>query len=279
MSKIIKFQYFRYFLNHIHQTSLFHTDNSQDKNEILQKILSTKQEYRNKTSQLVYVCHKTLGNTIFGKLGKKSTIKKNTPSSDDFIEEIETDYPYCNILFDSSTDPKLGQRIAFEYKSSVFQNPESQMKSLESHLNTILFSKGYSLSINPIIDKKEFWDLIQLHQGKIEKLTFSYAVPNLFKLDNSLSQDLKDSEDKYGSTNISIELENKAGNLNISNRDDFIQQSAEYTGNGGGEYKLKIKGTEQTIRSDQNTKTKSFQEIDFSTNDPDVLKDIAKSIF
>ncbi|MCX6807350.1 MAG: hypothetical protein NTZ80_00880 [Patescibacteria group bacterium] len=273
----MKFQYFTYFLDPLSQQSLF--PDTRDKNEIFQKIMSKKMEYQNGTSNLVYVCHNNSEGLLHGKLGKRSSIRRNFPSDNDFIEELETDYPNCNILFNFSNNPETGQKIAFEYNSSVFRFPEKQLKALEKNINTQLFISGYALSIHPVVDQKEFWELIHQHQGRIEKLTFSYAVPNLFNLETALSEDLKSSGKKYGITNASIELENKGGQLLVPSDDPFINQSAEYTGKGGGEYRLKVKGIKTVISSGKNVKTKTFEGIELATNDMESFKEIAKNIF
>ncbi|MBF0231524.1 MAG: hypothetical protein HQK65_00600 [Desulfamplus sp.] len=228
---------------------------------------------------MIYLFHKETGKFIYGKLGKKSSIKRNVPTDNDFSEEVETHYPYCNIIFNTDDNPETGQQIAFEYNTTVFFKPESQLKLLEDYLNTTLFSLGYAISIHPIVDKKEFWSLVDKYQGKIEKLTFSYSVPNLFNLENELSSDLKQSGEKYGITNATIELENKAGHLNIPKDDSFINESAEYTGRGGGEYRLKVKGYKTEFSSNKNVKTKSFEELDLVTNDENTFIETIKNIF
>ena len=273
----MKFQYFTYFLNPLSQQSLF--PDTRDKNDILKQIVSKKMEFQNGQANLVYICHSQSNNFIHAKLGKKSSIKKTLPSENDFVEEIETNYPNCHLLFNFSSDPNTGQKIAFEYRAEIFKSPEAQLKALEKQINSELFSSGYAMSIHPIVDEKEFWTIVNSYQGKIEKLTFSYAVPNLFNLQNALSDDLKSSGEKYGITNTTIVLENKDGKLQVPSDDPFIAQSAEYTGKGGGEYKLKIKGLKSEISSGKNVKTKNFEELEFNTDNPESMETLINKIF
>ena len=65
----------------------------------------------------------------------------------------------------------------------------------------------------------------------------------------------------------------------IPEDDPFIKQSAEYTGKGGGEYKLKVKGMKSEISSKKNVKTKSIEDIDLITNDKEVFLEAVKIIF
>jgi hypothetical protein len=273
----MKFQYFTYFLNQVTFQPLFLDE--RDKNEILKEIITNKIEFQSGTANLIYLCPMEYDNFIFAKIGKKSSIKRNLQSENDFIQEVEDDYPNCQIFFNLSNDPDKGQRIAFEYKSQVFRSPEKQLKALEDFINSQLLHKGYVISIHPIVDKSEFWSIVQKYKGKIEKLTFSYSVPNLFNLQNSLSVDLKSVGSKYCGTKISAVIENKDGQLEIPKDDPFILQSAEYTGRGGGEYKFKIKNVKSEISSGKNVKTISFDELELIGHDSDKMKQIINEIF
>jgi len=272
-----KFCYFTYFLNSISQTSMF--PNKKEKNEILKEILENKMEYKNMKADMIYIFHKENDNFLHGKIGRKSSIRINIPAERDFVEKIDSDYPNCSILFNLNNNPIDGQRIAFEYNSRIFQSPEAQIKAFSNHLNSLLFGSGYAISINPIVDQRDFWEIVKRYQGKIEKLTFSYAVPNLFEIKDSLSEELKKSAEKYGSTNVNIGLENKAGLVIIPENDKFVKESIEYTGKGGGEYRLKIKNMSTEIRSTRSIKTKTIDGIDLIVDNEVEFKKAIKNIF
>lgn len=270
----MRIQYFRYFLNSTEQLSFLSPE--KDKNDIFIELIQKRIEYKNQ-SELIYVCHNKLDNLLHAKLGRKSSIKKSIPSKNDFIEREEVDYPNCNIIFYLDNDQNKGQVIAFEYIDSIFSNPEKQLKVFERKINESLHAFGYTLSINSIKDEKEFWKIIEENNGQIEKLSFSYAVPNLFNLKNTLSKDLKESRTKYGITNTTIELENKKGKLNIPKDDPLIKESAEYVSKGGGEFKLRVVGSKTEIKSKDNVRTKTF-DFKIDSDDPSVFKDICSKI-
>lgn len=275
----MKFQYYRYFLNSIEQLPGFKDNGGMNKNEILRNILKENTEFKNGRSEMVYIQQSEFEGFIIGKIGRKSSIKRSLPKQNDFEEEIETHYPNCNIIFFTGTNPNHGQRIAFEYDTRVFQSPENQIEAFEKAINPKLFSYGYSLSISPIFDIKEFWNIIESHRGRVEKLTFSYAVPNLFGLEDELSDELKGARRKYGATNAEIVFENKNGQLIVPKEDELIKQSAEYTSRGGGEFKIKVKGVQTEIKSGQRVKTKQIENVELSGNNSDDLKEILKTIF
>ncbi len=271
----MKIQYFRYFLNAAKQPDMF--PSTEDKNDIFIRLIQEKMEYQNGKNELIYVCHNKVDKLLHAKLGKKSSIKKNIPSEDDFVEQEEEDYPNCNIIFYLDKNPNLGQTIAFEYINSIFSKPEKQLKKFEEIVNKKLHPSGYALSISSIDDERNFWKIIEKNDGQIEKLSFSYAVPNLFNLKNTLSEDLKESSERYGITNTTIELENKNGKLNISTDDQLIKESVEYTEKGGGEFKLKIIGSKTEIKSKDAVKTETF-DFEISSDDKSTFKEACSQI-
>lgn len=273
----MKFEYFTYFLNPTGQKPLF--PEKQSKKEILKNALKKKMEYKHRGTDMIYIFHKEEGDFLQAKLGRKSFIRRNIPEENDFAVKEDVDYPYCNVLFNLDNSPETGQRIAFEYNQAVFQSPRVQIDELEEQINLLLLGSGFAISINPIFDQKDFWNLVEKYQGDIERLIFSYAVPNLFDLKNSLSDDLKNSGKKYGITNTTIEFENKAGKLTIPKDDIFMQQSAEYTSKGGGFFRLKVKGINSEFKSKKNVKTREIQNIDLATPDQKSFEAALKIIF
>ncbi len=274
------FQYFTYFLNPLSQGALF-TD-KRDKNEIFKDLLTKNEiEYESLGVKLAFVLIAQKDNYIIGKLGKKSSIKRNLPPEKKFEETREESWPYCTIIINTNPDHGRGQKIAFEYKSNVFTSPHEQLKHFQDELNTYLFSFGYALSINPITQDQEFWKIIDQNKDRIEELTFSFNTPNLFELKNSLSEDLKGLQNEYSSTRVSLKLENPDGRLVVP-KNRLTNESVDYIAKGGGEYSVKIKGrAKKVIKSKNNIETKTFDDIDIfiSGGDQKSLFDLIGKIF
>lgn len=93
----MKFQYFTYFLNPLEQKALF-TDN-RDKNEILRFLLAKgKIEYEVRGAQLAFVLVSSKDNYFIGRLGKRASIKRNSPPDKKFKETHEENWPNSNIF-------------------------------------------------------------------------------------------------------------------------------------------------------------------------------------
>lgn len=275
----MKFQYFTYFLNPLEQKPLF-TD-SRDKNDILRDLLKKENiGYEVSGAKLAFVPVSNKNNYFVARLGKRTSIKRNSPPDQKFEELYEENWPNCVVIINTNTSNGTGQKIAFELKTSIFPNPYEQLKNFADELNTHLFSSGYAIAINPITEEKEFWKIVDDNHNKIEKLTFTFNSPNLFGIENSLNDDLKGLQKEYSSTKVSLALENPDGKLVIP-KNDLTNQGIEYITKGGGQYSITIKGKKIVFRSKDNIKTKTFDDLDIHINgdNQQTLFDVLDTIF
>ena len=280
MNMGMTFQYFTYFLNPLEQPALF--KDKRDKNDILRDLLRKDRiEYESHGANLAFVLIHEKNNYFIGRLGKKASIRRNLPPEQNFEETLEESWPHCTVIINTNPDHGTGQKIAFEYKSNVFTSSHEQLKHFQDELNSHLFSFGYALSINPVTEEREFWHIIDQNKDKIERLTFTFNAPNLFGINNSLNQDLKDLQKEYSSTKVSLELENPDGRLVVP-KNDLTKQSVEYITQGGGEYSLKIKGkVRKVLKSKDNIKSKTFDDLEIVVKGKgqETLFDILAKIF
>ncbi len=210
-------------------------------------------------------------------------VKVNSPPEKKFSEKKEENWPCCDVIFNLSTDPDSGQRIAFEYKKAVFSNPYEQVKALAEEINKDLIPFGWAIAINPITKEQKFWSIIEENKGKIEKLSLTFNAPNLFKLTNELNDELKEIQKEYNLNKTTVEFENVDGKLKVPEDDNFVKQGVDYITRGGGEYTVTIKGKgrRRSVSSKDNieTKTFDFEDLEISASDPELLKSTIDTIF
>lgn len=259
----MKFIFFGFSLNQNTQLQLFTPEKS--KNEIFWDILSDNMEYKH-YSDVKYVFDKKVDNYIVGQIWRKSSKTITEFKNDWFEDKKTTHYPHSLVIFNISEDYKTWwHRLMLEWKTEVFKNPIDQIKFFENILNTKLQSFWYSLSFYPLFDECNFWKYIDSNSWKIEKLTFSYSVPNFLHLKTTLSQDLKDAQKRTSITNATVILENKNGSLDIKQWDEFIDQSVEYASKGAWEFRIKLRGIKAEYSSSKNIKSITVDEIDINT--------------
>ena len=248
--------------------------------EILQR--SGPISYESRGTNLAYLFRAKNGDFIVGRVGRKSKIKRHLPPEKKFRSQDEESWPFCDVIFNLSGDHEKGQKIAFEYKSGVFSSPNEQLKHLAEKINEELMTYGYVFSVNPVTEEQEFWKIINDNKGKVEKLSFTFNAPNLFGLDNTLNEDLKNASKVYNINRATIELENSDGKLAVPENSELIKQGVEYVARGGGQYAIKLKGRGRRVLESSNktvTKTFDLEELDVVTDDGEFAKEILKKIF
>lgn len=132
----------------------------------------------------------------------------------------------------------------------------------------------YAISFYPLFDESNFWTFVKKNQWKIEKLTFTYSVPNFLWLKNSLTDDLKEASKNYWITNTTVVLENKNGSLIINDEDPLIKESVEYASQWAWEFRVKAKWVKVEFTSKKNIKTLSIDELEINDNSQNVLQSL-----
>lgn len=267
--KRMRINYYRYFINETKQGKLFKDEKTPD--EILIEILKSdhvkKFEYRKSVLGLRVI--RQHEKYVYCKLGKRGKISRHLSPDDNFRKESEENWPYVNVFIDTSRNTN-GQVIAMEDKSSIFRNPLGILRVLSDRINEVFANNGYLLSVNSISSRNNFWTIVKENEGKIEELKFTYNVPNLFKVKDSLNKDLKEAEKNYNATETSITLKNPVGNLKIDDNDKLINESLDYISNGGGKYRLKIE--QKYYTDDTKTLNKSLN-IEIDSDDSNTITD------
>jgi hypothetical protein len=132
--------------------------------------------------------------------------------------------------------------------------------------------------IHPLTEEKEFWEVVNLYQGKIEELTFDLTAPNVLNLKNNLNEDLREAKKEFAMTATTISIKNNLGGLVIPKNNPFINQGLEYTKKGGGETRLRIKGRKKVYSSNDNKNIKT-KDMDFDADLSNASEEVQKHFF
>lgn len=245
----MKILLYRFFINETEQLSLLNEPGKKrDKVGMVKDVLKKPYHFRYRKSELGYVCERCEDSFIYSKLGRRSTLAKILSPEADFRRELEEHWPYCRVFMRLDSDSKDGQIIAIEQQSNVFNRPLSPLQALTNQINETLSCEGYLLSVHPITSEKDFWALVKEGKREIQQLSLSFSSPNLFNIENALQEELRKLKREYNATETEISLANPIGNLNVSEKSKLVKEGVEYITKGGGEYKLKIRGTRYSSR-------------------------------
>ena len=265
------FEYYRFLLTPIEEAELpFH--GKKDRKEIISEIFSPKKTYKfnNRGTDYGLRIELKADNYVYASIGKK--VKKNirTSPEEGFTKKEIEDWPGCDLFINLSDEHDTGktkthgQLIIMQVNDTDMRYRTTLLQKLASVINKEIQPYGFFLSINPILSENaSFWSVVSKNKGKIKKITFSYTPPNLLNLNSSLEDDLREISSDFNSTKVQISLENSDGNLELSENNDLLKESAEYVDQGGGTFKLSCKGN-HTISSEDNIKTKTFMDVDIT---------------
>lgn len=244
------------------------------KNEIFQTLLSNKnfhfQSGRSEiTSKLMY----SEGTMSYFKIGVR---RERRISKKDFTDSVVEDYP--NIVIAINNDPNV-QKIAIQSNTYAFKQSNIVSHILQDTLDKELKKDSLSFYIEPLFDKKEFWNLVNRYQKQITQLSFDMVSPNMANISRKLQVDLKQLYEDTNSHKTTLELNSdKDSNLEINQQSPLINSLVDYTSEGGGNISMKVIGYRKKLHTAQTKEEFSIDEQLLKSNDWDALNEAFKDI-
>ena len=110
------------------------------------------------------------------------------------------------------------------------------MSSLIENINLKSAISGWHLSVNPMVEKSSFWQIVRENKGAITRAEFRYVTPNVLGLRNLLDTRLRDYRTNQNAQEVSVVLSEPKGDLNLETKE--VEDSIDYISEGGGSAKL-----------------------------------------
>ena len=234
---------YRYFVipvyNQIHMDHTIGKYGIKNKNNIIIEFLNSlggnKIEYPYKSNEYILYQISSKDNRYYLlKLAKKRLIDVHIAGDSD-IEDVSTpDYPYIYILVDVKN-----QRFLTEYKSSVFSSTSTPANILGKIFGSIAEKYSFEVKINPMLRKDHFWSTVH-DFDKVIEAEFTLESPNLFDGIIDIEKALKGIKNKYNNVRTTFKLSNESESLSLSKKNEELESTLEYIGNGGGKWKLTV---------------------------------------
>lgn len=159
---------------------------------------------------------------------------------------LSEDHPYVFVVFDNNPSR---QTIAISSEQSAFSSPFVVANIIERTLNVSLDRYSLAVSINPILDRKDFWELIKKYENRITSLRFDIVRPNLSDITKTLGEDIKGVMNQTNSVGAKFELNAPEGraleNINEDNQD--LRSLTDSSVLGASDVTMKIQGVLRPI--------------------------------
>lgn len=202
-----------------------------------------------------------------------ATPKSITMETDEFTTQELENWPKVYVIVLNNTNDQI---IAIEKRTTAFPKTQRAVSKLSERLNKILEIHNLNVHINPIYDKKVFWDFIK---GKsIRKLEFNLITPNMSNISKTLSDDLKNLAKTSNTARTDLKL-NAAENssLIIEPDNQTINDLVEYSSQGGGNIRVQLKGARRLTDLNKGISVFSCDSLDLN-GDPERMKEMISHI-
>ena len=256
--KEIRFDLFRYQIlpKTLRQTTIFDKEYSVDdlkesKNIFFKQALVNVNAFFNLSGEVLnHKFDNTDGETIIMLLGPT----KFVPLRDKAFKLIlNEDHPYVYAIFDNNPSRQV---VAISSENKAFSSSFVVANILERSLNVSLDKFSLEVSINPILDRKDFWELIKRYENRITSLRFDIVRPNLSDITKTIGEDIKAVMIDTNSVGAKFELnapkDRVLENINEENKD--LQSLTDPTINGAIEVTMKAKGVFRPISTNSTIK-------------------------
>lgn len=163
-------------------------------------------------------------------------------------------WPHIEAYILNSPDSQL---LIIQDRPTAFENTDTVAKIIYRGTREQLNKIGLSLHIEPLFDKTYFWNLVNNYKNKITWLEFEFITPNMANISKPLAEALKILGKETNAVKEKLALSSDPGSsLDISPKNATVKGLVEYTSEGGGEIKIKVKGIRKRFHT-----SSSFREV------------------
>lgn len=202
--------------------------------------------------------------------------KKTKTITQNFENIVIDDEPYVYIIFNNNSDV---QKIAISDNIDAFSSPDVVKNILKKVFRKDLEKFGLNIELEALYDKVEFWSYVGKHHKDITYINFEFIKPNLANISSSLPKVFKSFADNTNSheSHITIKAPEKGTLENITKENEDIKGLVDYTSEGAGSIKLKVKNIRKQLNTKENPVILQVKEVDIEGPAEQVIK-LYKSI-
>lgn len=269
-----KFDVFTYQLSVIQrvQLNLFEKQLSREemmekRNSFFNEIFKQKLAFYHRRNKLNYKIEYNSDDFILLRLANKRIVHIER----EFHRESFESEPSCLVgVFNTPNT----QYLLIESDRTSFGKSFTVVRILERAFERELEKLNFQITIHPKYEEKEFWKILDRYPQQVERLRFEFEYPNLSRVNQYLSDELREASKMLNSGKTKIEFaasnENILDNLVEENNElnSLVKTSAE----GAGPVKIKIKGLRRWESTDNKVKSYEFESLEVEAPAEQVYK-------
>src|SRR5690554_541443 len=225
----------RYYIIPAQQQGLFDVnDPGQKRASFIRHVLHHQQLFPKRGNPIAITGIREKGSIYFGKLAKRQPSMIHRIREEDIEGSPEDDWPFSYFVCD--TRPNI-QLLVVQQKAMLSFTPESLTRTLTELLAPKMAIDGYDLLFKPIVDDKQFWQVIREHE-RIFSVQLELNSPNMPRANETAHRALEGVKNIWNNTSVSFRLSNAHGELDVPKENQLLDALLDYANEGGGEWSV-----------------------------------------
>ena len=168
-----------------------------------------------------------------------------TRETHDYKQEKVENWPHIQAYVLNNPNDQF---LIIQDRVNSFSNTDVVANIILRGTRSSLDKAGLSLQIEPLFNKAYFWDLVDQYSNKIIWVEFEFITPHMSNISKTLANTLKNLGKETNAVREQLTLRSDpSSSLDISKKNTTIQGLVDYTSQGAGDIKLKIKGIRKSF--------------------------------
>lgn len=199
-----------------------------------------------------------------------------TRETTDFRREKVENWPHIDAYILNRPEDQL---LIIQDRPTAFASTDTVANIIFRGTRGVLDKIGLSLQIEPLFNKAYFWSLVNQYSNRITWVEFEFVTPNMANISKTLASTLKSLGKETNAVKEQLTLRSDpSSSLDISQTNPTIQGLVEYTSQGAGDIKLKIKGIRKRFQTSNSRREVHLSGVEITADAKDIVEIIREAL-
>jgi hypothetical protein len=199
-----------------------------------------------------------------------------TRETTDFRREKVENWPHIDAYVLNRPEDQL---LIIQDRPTAFASTDTVANIILRGTRGALDKIGLSLQIEPLFNEAYFWSLVDQYNNRITWVEFEFVTPNMAYISKTLASTLKSLGKDTNAVKEQLTLRSDpSSSLDISQNNPTIQGLVEYTSQGAGDIKLKIKGIRKRFQTSNARREVHLSGVEITADAKDIVEIIREAL-
>jgi hypothetical protein len=199
-----------------------------------------------------------------------------TRETTDYRREKVENWPHIEAYILNGPSDQL---LVIQERAIAFANTDTVANIILRGTRGALDKIGLSLQIEPLFDKAYFWNLVSQYSNRITWVEFEFVTPNMANISKTLERTLKSIGKETNAVREQLTLRSDpSSSLDILEENETIKGLVEYTSQGAGDIRLKIKGIRKRFQTSNSRREVHLSGVEITADAKDIAQIIREAL-